>query len=339
MYKNRIKFSISLIVVVSLLYVVACNEQDTTKNTPSAQSKDTTVFSAPDTSKIPHDKFGDMVRYGRDLVINTAYYLGPDGTKGKYLGNKMNCTNCHLDAGTRPYGFNFFSTYPRYPQYRGREDRILTLEERINNCIERPQSGTPMPLDAPEMVAIACYIKWISTNVPVGHHVKGDECLEIDSVALTKAADPEKGAIIFAENCSSCHGANGEGKWNADSTTYIYPPLWGPHSYQKGSSPHRVVKVARFIKGNMPDKKAFWSKPFLTDEQCLDVAAFINDDSIHPRPEKKDKSIPDYPDPKAKAIDYGTGPFIDTFSERQHKFGPYLPIIQYRRAHQLPIVF
>ena len=87
----------------------------------SDEPKTAEVHYAPDTSKIPDDEFGDLVRYGRDLILNTAYYLGPEGTKGRFLGNKMNCTNCHLDGGTRPYGINFLSTHGRYPQYRARE--------------------------------------------------------------------------------------------------------------------------------------------------------------------------------------------------------------------------
>ena len=277
-----------------------------------------------------------MIRYGRDLVMNTAYYIGPDGIAGKYLGNRMTCTNCHLDGGIRPFGMNFFTSHARYPQYRGRENKVLTLGERINNCIERPHNGKAMPLDSREIVAIECYIKWIGKNTVVGEHIKGDELLEIKYP--TRAASPEKGAEIYAKQCMSCHGHNGEGLWK-DSMTYTYPPLWGMKSYQKGSSPHRVTKLARFIKGNMPYKIASWRKPVLTDEECLDVAAFINDDRIHPRPEKKNRSIPDYPNIKVKAIDYGTGPYEDTFSELQHKFGPYQPIIDYHKSHNLPIIF
>lgn len=317
--------------------IAACNNQVGQQEAGKTAKLDTPVFAAPDTNTIPHDDYGDMIRYGRDLVFNTAKYIGPNGTVGKYLGNKMNCTNCHLDGGTRPYGFNYFTAHARYPQYRGRENRILSLGERVNNCIERPHSGTPMPLDSKEMIAIECYIRWVGTNTTVGQHIKGDESLEIEY--LDRPADPNKGAEIYIANCASCHGRNGEGQWNMDSSTYIYPPLWGMKSYQKGSSPHRVIKVARFIKANMPNKIASWTKPALTDEQCLDVAAFINDDRIHPRPEKKNKEVPDYPNIKFKAIDYGTGPFIDSFSEMQHKFGPYKPIIEYRKSHNLPIIF
>lgn len=300
-------------------------------------AKDTTVYTPPDTSTIPHDQFGDMVRYGRELVVNTAYYLGPDGKVGHFLGNKMNCSNCHLDAGTRPYGFNFFSSHARYPQYRGRENLVLNMGERINNCVERPHNGTPLPLDSKEINAIECYIKWVGTSVPVGQHAKGDEGAEIEFPK--RAADTKKGEAVFVRECQVCHGADGQGKWNADSSTYVYPPLWGPMSFQNGSSPSRVIKLARFIKTNMPDKKATWKKPYLTDEECIDVAAFINDGTIHPRPQKRHKEIPDYEDFRMKAIDYESGPYCDTFSARQHKFGPYQPIIDYHKANKLPVVF
>ena len=331
---NKLR-AVIIVALSASIYTLSCN----TAPTPVATAKpEEPLHVAPDTSTIPHDKFGDMVRYGRDLILNTAYYIGPNGTKGHYLGNKMNCTNCHVDAGTRPYAFNYFSAYPRYPQYRGRENEILTLGQRINNCIMRPHSGTPLPLDSKEIVAMVCYMKWLSTGVPVGGKVKGDESLEIEKYP-SRAADPKLGEVIFNENCASCHGKDGQGQLTPDSATYTYPPLWGPHSYQVGSSTYRVVKMARFIKANMPDKKAFWYKPFLTDEQAIDVAAFINDDSIHFHPLKKDKTVVDYPDYSKKAIDYGIGPFIDTFSAIQHKYGPYQPIIDYHKAHNLPVIW
>lgn len=329
---------LATLTIAAILGILSCEHNNIDEKKENGKNENVQeLFSPPDTSTIPHDAFGDAVRYGRQLITNTAYYIGPDGIAGQYLGNKMNCSNCHLDAGTRPYGFNFFSSHARYPQYRGRENRVLTLSERINNCIERPHNGRPMPLDSKEMVAMVSYMRWLSGNVPVGQHVKGDEGMELDYP--TRPADPTKGAAIYTEHCASCHGATGQGMLQPDSVAYAYPPLWGEHAYQKGSSPHRVLKDARFIKANMPDKKAFWYKPFLTDEQCIDVAAFINDDRIHPRPEKRDKSIPDYPDIKVKPIDYGTGPYLDTFSAMQHKFGPYKPIIDYHKAHNIPVVF
>ena len=331
--------NITLLPAIAVICIASCqNETPANDNTQVAQpARDSSIaYKLPDTAAIPHDPMGEMIRYGRELVMNTSKHIGPKGSAGRYAGNMMNCAHCHLDGGTRPYAFNFFSTHARYPQYRGRENKVLTLEDRVNNCIERPLNGRPLGHESKEMIAIVSYIKWLSTNVPVGQHVKGDENLDISFPA--RAADPQKGAAIFAENCASCHGANGQGQLNIEETAYTYPPLWGPNSYQKGSSAHRITKLARFIKANMPDKKATWEKPFLTDEEALDVAAFINDDSIHPRPDKK-PGTPDYPYAKAKPIDFGTGPFEDSFSAQQHKYGPFTPIVEYHKAHGLPAIY
>ena len=326
-----------MLFIVIIACNLACDSATQSKPMEAAATPVTTIYKVPDTSTITKDEYGDLVRYGRALVLNTAHYIGPDGIAGTYLGNKMNCTNCHLDAGTRPYGLNFFSTHARYPQFRGRENRVLNLGERINNCVERPHNGVSLPLDSKEILAIESYIKWLGAGVPVGQHVAGDDGMELEYP--DRAADVTKGGAIFAAECASCHGSDGGGKLTADASTYTYPPLWGDKAYQNGSSPSRVLKLARFIKANMPDKKATWQKPYLTDEQAIDVAAFINDGRIHSRPQKKDKSIPDYPNYKVKAIDYEAGPYPDTFSAEQHKFGPYQPIIDYHKAHDLPVIF
>ena len=40
-----------------------------------------------------------------------------------------------------------------------------------------------------------------------------------------------------------------------------------------------------------------------------------------------------YPRIEEKDMDYDTGPFADTFSAAQHKFGPYPPIVEYRKKN------
>lgn len=293
------------------------------------------IWQAPDTATIPDNDFGVLVRYGRQLVLNTAYYIGPEGTVSKNLGNKMNCTNCHLDAGTRPYAFNYFSSHARHPQYRARENKVLSLAARVNNCIERPHSGKPLALDSREMNAITSYIKWLGQGVPVGQRVEGDSPLRLS--LPDRAADPLKGEEVYKRECATCHGTNGTGKMRADGVCYDYPPLWGPQSYQPGSSLHRVVKAAAFIYANMPDKTSSYSNPKLSVEEAFDVAAFVNDDRIHKRP--SNNGALNYPNAKTKPLDYGTGPFIDSFPDLQHKFGPWKPIVEFRKRRDLPSEF
>jgi thiosulfate dehydrogenase len=237
----------------------------------------------------------------------------------------MNCSNCHIDAGTKPFAFSLMMSHESYPQYRAREGKILSLAERINNCVMRPHNGRPLPLDNKEMLAILSYLRWINSQLTAKDRLKkGFENLTI--TFPSRAGDPDKGHEIFKAQCLRCHGENGAGVFFHGDSSYQYPPLWGLTSYQPGSSMHRVIKQARWLKANMPHDLARYDAPILTDEEAIDLASFINDDRIHNRPNPKTM---DYPFPEEKAIDYGHGPFADSFSEEQHKFGPYQPIIDY----------
>ncbi len=317
--KRNISVFILLILSCILVYWLYTNKKVHTAD----EEKEQANICIPDTSKIPNNKFGDMVKYGRDLMLNTAYLIGPEGKNAQYLGNKMNCTNCHQDAGTKPFSFNLIRSHENYPQYRAREGRVLSLAERVNNCVMRPHSGKALPLDSKEMIAFLSYLKWI--NEQSGKKLfLGESNLKI--TFPNRAADPEIGKVLYAKHCQRCHSENGEGVMNAENTTYTYPPLWGKYGYQPGSSMHRIIKQAQWLKANMPHDLAKWDKPVLTDEEALDIAAFVNNDDIHSRP---NPSTFDYPFPEEKAIDYGKGPYADGFTAQQHKYGPYQPIIDY----------
>ena len=57
----------------------------------------------------------------------------------------------------------------------------------------------------------------------------------------------------------------------------VFPPLWGPRSYNWGAGMARVDNAAGFIKANMP----LGQGNRLGDQQAWDVAAFVNS---HERP-------------------------------------------------------
>jgi thiosulfate dehydrogenase len=137
-----------------------------------------------------------------------------------------------------------------------------------------------------------------------------------------RAADPAKGKEIFSAKCVSCHGANGQGQFNHDSSFYMYPPLWGENSYNVSAGLYRLTKLAGFVKNNMPFGIASHNSPDLTDEQAWDVAAYILSQQ---RPQKMFKE--DWPKLQTKPYDYPFGPYADNFSETQHKYGPFKPII------------
>jgi thiosulfate dehydrogenase len=275
------------------------------------------VWEPPDTSQIPHTDEGLLIRYGRDLIVNTSWYLGPKGKVAK-ITNGMNCQNCHLDAGTRTWGNNYGGVFSTYPKYRERSGTIENIYKRVNDCIDRSLNGHIIDTSSREMQAMAAYINWVGQKIP--KNVKPTGAGIRDLSFIDRPADPGKGQNVFVQKCQRCHGANGSGTLLFDSSGYLYPPLWGDNSYNTGAGLYRIGRFAGFVRDNMPFDAPHNSEP-LTDEQAWDVAAFVNS---QPRPQKDYGK--DYPNIAGKPVDHPFGPFIDGFSEEQHKYGPFKAI-------------
>lgn len=275
------------------------------------------VWTGPDFSTIPNDENGKLIKYGHDLIANTAAYLGPKGSVMQ-ISNGMNCQNCHLDAGAKPFGNNYFAVYSTYPKFRERSGTEETMVKRVNDCFERSMNGKALDSTGKEMKAILAYITWLGTDVPKGKSPKGSNITNLPF--LDRAASVENGKKVYETKCQSCHGANGLGVLKPDGKSYQFPPLWGPNSYNDGAGLFRMSRFAGYVKDNMP-LGATHDKPLLTDEEAWDVAAFVNSQE---RP-KKDLSK-DWPNIAGKPFDHPYGPYADTFSEYQHKYGPFAPI-------------
>lgn len=262
--------------------------------------------------------------YGKELILNTSKYFGPTGSISQN-SNGMNCTNCHLDAGTRDFGNNYKAVFANYPKFRERSGKMETLEKRINDCFQRSLNGDSLPSKSPELAAMIAYTNSVGKNVPKNTSPVESGITKLKFLEV--AANPQKGKLVYETNCLQCHGANGEGQLenHKDSTHFIYPPLWGENSYNTSAGLNRIQKLSRFIYDNMPNKLATHEKPILTEEEAWHVAAYI---ISKPRPEKF--FIEDWPDIKTKPIDYAFGPFADSFSEKQHKYGPFQPIVDFR---------
>lgn len=275
------------------------------------------IWHAPDWSTVDAEPNAAEIKYGKELVANTAEFLGPNG-KVKQMSNGMNCQNCHLQAGTAPLGNNYGAVFSTYPKMRARSGTAEDVQKRINDCFERSLNGQSLERDSKEMVAMVAYINWVGKEVPKGEIPKGSGIYEVP--LLDRAADPVKGKLVYENQCQSCHAADGQGMPKPDGTGYLYPPLWGENSYNHGAGLYRLSRFAGYVRANMPLGASF-ENPILTDEEAWDIAAFVN--SME-RP-GKDLSQ-DWPDISKKPIDHPFGPFADEFTEQQHKFGPFKPI-------------
>ncbi len=282
-----------------------------------------TMWQAPNVEDLPKNEVSKLVLYGRDLVAHTVRYLGPKGSVEQNT-NGMNCQNCHLEAGTKAMGNNYAAVFSTYPKYRTRSGSVESVVKRISDCFERSLNGTPPDSNSREMRAMVAYMKWLGKGVPKGVTPKGTGLEKL--AFLDRAADPEKGKVIYEAKCQICHGTNGEGLLIHEGNEYIYPPLWGEHSYNDGAGLFRISSFAGYVKNNMP-LGATYQNPQLTDEEAWDLAAFVNS---KPHPHREQSG--DWKDNSQKPIDAPYGPYADGFSEKQHKFGPFQPIAEARKS-------
>ena len=303
-------------------------------NLPSAESKNSKdsvqAFVAPDTNfnhvwTAPSDwrlmyldsNERDLVKYGRELIAHTSEYLGPKGSVLQ-MSNGMNCQNCHLKAGTQPWGNNYFAVQSTYPKFRARSGTVENQIKRVNDCFQRSLNGKALDSTGREMRAILAYIKWLGNDVEKDKIPRGAGIFKLKG--MKRACDPSKGLEVYVAKCQSCHQADGGGLLAGNGKSYTYPPLWGKNSYNHGAGLFRISNFAGYVKYNMPQGTTY-EKPVLTDEEAWDVAAYVNS---MPRP-SKDLSM-DWPKISKKPFDHPFGPYVDPFSEEQHKFGPYKPI-------------
>ena len=140
------------IAVVSLLTVLASAQVGTTPTSLAGEAMkvDLTKWTAPDIASVGDDPFGKLVKYGHALVSDTANQIGPNAPDPakRFTGNNLNCQSCHLQAGTQPYAMPLTGIWGQFPQYRGREGAVDTLEVRINGCMERSMNGRALPPEA-----------------------------------------------------------------------------------------------------------------------------------------------------------------------------------------------
>lgn len=277
-----------------------------------------------DVATLDDSENNKIIKYGYELFNETPKYIGPDNGRPEmnYQGNRLACKNCHLNSGTKPYSAPLIGIIQRFPQFRGRENKIGTIEERINGCMERSMNGNMLPADSKEMKAIVKYLEYLSRYAPKDGNIEGQGFVKLK--IPERPVNLSHGKIVFENNCTVCHTSSGLGVKDNNGYTYEYPPLWGDDSFNHGAGMARVITSAQFIKANMPFGTTY-DAPVLTDEEAYDVAGYINQQQrpLKPNPEK------DFPDLKKKPVSTPYPPYADDFSTEQHQIGPFQPIMEY----------
>ena len=241
------------LVALTLAFAVSGNAADAPRTVP---------FAVPGPQTMPDGPLGDAVREGLSILNATKAALPAN------VGNGLNCSSCHLNAGTVPNASPFVGILGAYPAWFARSGAVETLADRINDCFRRSMNGTPIALDGAPMRALQAYIAWLSTGVPTGASVAGRGFRAL--AAPSRPPDAGRGAQLYEQRCAACHGKDGGGIAAAGGT-FAMPPVWGPQSFNDGAGMAHVATAAAFIHAKMP----LGSGGSLAEIDAWDIAALV----------------------------------------------------------------
>lgn len=202
-----------------------------------------------------------QIRLGRAIFDETPRFAAA------YTGAKLSCGDCHINSGTQSYAAPMLNLARLFPMYNQRAGRVISLEDRIQECFTRSENGHPLPPHSVEMQALVTYIHWLSRTEIKGEIYQGRGFVKLPSLK----GDAVAGKQTYASQCAGCHGTDGAG------VPPILPPVWGPGSYNDGAGMNRPEKTAAFLIHNMPQNHP----GTLTPQQAYDVAEFLH---VMPRP-------------------------------------------------------
>ena len=224
----------------------------------------------------------EQIRWGYQLFTDTPTHAP------QFVGGTVACANCHLNAGQRERALPLVGVAGMFPEYNARAARLITLADRVVDCFMRSENSTgrsaehlPTPTSK-EVLALSAYITWLSKGQALGRNPdwRGKNTIAPAQLVPLDKLDRVKGEAIFKDQCTSCHGEDGQGKPIGGPVPHSEKragPLWGDGSWNDGAGASRVYTLAGIIRYTMP----YLNPGSLSDEDAQHVAAFIN---AQPRP-------------------------------------------------------
>lgn len=253
----------------SILSLLACGSPaPAPAPTPQPEPAVSTLHQPPAPDTIPEGPFGDAVRRGQAIVQDTKTHAP------QFSGNDLSCKNCHIEDGRKADAAPLWAAFVSYPAYRSKNGHVNDFNERIRGCFTysmnaqaSPAGAAPGP-DDPVIADIEAYAYWLATGIELGSDPEGRGFPEL---ARPEHVDIASGESLYQQRCMACHGAEGQGV-NGPDGTVIFPPLWGPQSFNWGAGMHRVNTAAGFIYANMPQGQ----EGSLTEQESWDLALYID---------------------------------------------------------------
>ncbi|MDW0108460.1 c-type cytochrome [Sporosarcina aquimarina] len=288
--KSTVVLGILAIIGAVTIFVMANELKESKKNQQAIANGDIEevledidiAHNPPAIEDVPEGPEGEAIKRGYALMMDTSNELRKkaQANDGEEVMSQLACTSCHAGAGLDENVSSLVGVTTKYPKYRSRNNKIATIEDRINGCMVRSMNYVEFEEDDEDLSAMAAYLSYISKGVPQGADLPWLGKNEVDEVPIPNV---DKGNAIFQQSCVACHATDGAG-----SGPTTGPALWGDGSFNDGAGMGRMSKMTGFVQKNMP----LTDPGSLTIQEAADVSAFILSQE---RPEFKD-SANDWPD-------------------------------------------
>jgi thiosulfate dehydrogenase len=203
-----------------------------------------------------------------DLAFEGTHLFEKTYEKVPQVKAKLHCSSCHLQGGTAAGAASLVGIGAHYPQQSRRAGREINLADRVNECFERSLNGPGLPVESREMKALLAYIDGLTVSPRPTPGLKAVKTSPAE-------ASSDRGQVLFATQCASCHKADGSGTYKDGA--YLYPALWGDQSFTSGSDMAQTKNLAAFIAVKMP----LGQGRTLTVQEVWDIAAYV---AGQPRP-------------------------------------------------------
>ncbi len=264
--------------------------------------------------KLGRDWFNNTnTTVGPAAVGKTYSHNGKTFYVDQPYSGRTSCGRCHVDGGMRPNSFPLYNAAIRYGFKKNGDtgswhnptsyyrDAVERWRDCSTNCAA---TGTTLPLTEPDPEdpsqqrpnlmadAIEAYLLYIQSGIVDVAIINGSKLAPGSRTFQTPAvvyngkdygvgvmpwdvpSDPVRGAELYEDHCDSCHGDQGEGKWDEGEQMYRYPPLTGLDSFTVNGGMYRVPAMGRMImkKLEMP----FDKEEELPWDEAIDIAGFVN---------------------------------------------------------------
>ena len=183
------------------------------------------------------------MRRGEHIFREPAIYASA------FVGNQLRCSNCHLSAGRLAGASPMWGAYVAYPAYRSKNGHVNSFEERLQGCFRFSMNGKAPKLGDPTLVSLESYAFFLAHGAPTGVDLPGRGFPKLPKPPV--AADYQRGAQVYAENCASCHGRDGLGQ-SSGGRGWCSRHSGGAQSFNWGAGMGSIKNAAEFIRANMP---------------------------------------------------------------------------------------